>query len=94
MNFSLIQQLQRSKPQIIRRNQLIFHLSLPARDRQTMASAVEVAVKAAGHAVPLQQVKNLLAPVALIQRRRVEKAVFFPLSPRLQRGLQANQLPI
>ena len=55
---------------------------------------MEVAIVAAGNAIPLHQVDDLLAAITLIERGVVEKAEFFLLPPGLQGRLQPNQLPV
>ena len=94
MNFLLIQNFFGPEAQIVRGNQVIFHPALPSGDGQAVAPAVEMAVKAAADLIALQQLDDLLTAVALIEGRIVEKAVLLPLPRRLQRRLQADQLPV
>ena len=82
------------KPQIIRGDQPELDAVLLSHRCQAVAPPVEVPVKAAGHAVPMEQIQDLLAPVPLIQGRIVQEAVFLPLPRRLQGGLQPDQLPV
>jgi len=73
---------------------VILHLALPAVKGQAVAAAVEVAVEALLHAVAFQQVDDLLAAVALVEGRIMEKTQLFPLPCRLQGCLQPDQLPV
>lgn len=73
---------------------MVLNAAMLSRGRQTVASAVEVAIVAAGNAIPLHQVDDLLAAITLIERGVVEKAEFFLLPPGLQGRLQPNQLPV
>ena len=73
---------------------MVFHFAVLSGQGKTVTSTVKMSVETAAHAVPFQQIDDLLTAVSLIQGRVVEETVLLLLPRRLQGRLQPDQLPV
>jgi len=96
-SFSLrrsVQDLLGAEIYVISGHKVVFHRAPEALPGQTVAAAVKVAVVTGTDLVSLQQVYDLSAEIALIERRIMEEAELFALPCCLQGCLQTEELPL